>query len=184
MWVPKCYLSPASAVPCGKSTRQVRWPRRGSLIRGADVVFCGAWPLAGSHIKVTVGASSSGKADSTVWCRHVIVTAPVSVLQAGCINFLPPLPDAKRDAIRRIKMGHYAKVICAFDTVFWPKDAPMLHYAAPMAESGRASDHWLWFPSFVNYFAIKGVPVLTGVLVGHHAEQAAALPDDEGGLVA
>lgn len=48
-----------------------------------------------------------------------LVTVSVGVLQAGIIDFVPPLPDWKRDAIAALDMGHMQKVILPFrDDIF------------------------------------------------------------------
>jgi monoamine oxidase len=46
--------------------------------------------------------------------RAVLVTVPVAVLRAGGIEFVPPLPRAKRDAIARLAMGRVVKVLVRF----------------------------------------------------------------------
>jgi len=53
-------------------------------------------------------------------CDRVIMTPSVSVLQSGSIAFTPPLPESKREAIQRIKIGHAVKLIMAFSEPFWP----------------------------------------------------------------
>ncbi|MEM7310598.1 MAG: NAD(P)/FAD-dependent oxidoreductase [Planctomycetota bacterium] len=50
---------------------------------------------------------------------HAIVTVPLGVLKAGRIEFVPPLPAAKRASIDRLDMGDLEKVILRFDTPFW-----------------------------------------------------------------
>lgn len=52
----------------------------------------------------------------------VIVTLPLGVLKADVVEFDPPLPRAKRDAIARLGMGALAKVVLHYDAPFWPKD--------------------------------------------------------------
>jgi hypothetical protein len=39
---------------------------------------------------------------------HVVVTLPLGVLQAGAVEFNPPLPEAKRQAITRLGSGQCA----------------------------------------------------------------------------
>jgi monoamine oxidase len=52
----------------------------------------------------------------------VVCTLPLGVLKAGSVEFTPPLPAAKRDAIARLGMGNLAKVILHFEQPFWPRD--------------------------------------------------------------
>lgn len=55
-------------------------------------------------------------------CEHVVVTVPITILQAGEIAFDPPLPSAKAEAIQRLKMSNALKVVMGFRTPFWPED--------------------------------------------------------------
>ena len=52
----------------------------------------------------------------------VICTLPLGVLKAGGVEFVPPLPPAKQDAIARLGMGNLAKVVLHFEQAFWPRD--------------------------------------------------------------
>lgn len=58
----------------------------------------------------------------------VIVTLPLGVLKSGEVQFIPLLPQSKRDAITRLGMGCLAKVIVWFDHVFWPPDQYVFGY--------------------------------------------------------
>ncbi|WP_374653396.1 flavin monoamine oxidase family protein [Dongia sp.] len=51
-----------------------------------------------------------GTAKGMIFCRAVLVTVSVAVLQAERIKFFPLLPDWKQDALGRIRMGHAEKV--------------------------------------------------------------------------
>jgi monoamine oxidase len=51
-----------------------------------------------------------GTAKGMIFCRAVLVTVSIGVLQAERIKFFPLLPDWKLDAIGRIRMGHAEKV--------------------------------------------------------------------------
>ena len=63
---------------------------------------------------------------STFRARAGVVTLPHGVLAAGTVDFDPPLPAAKRDAIARISTGAAAKVILRFDERFWPRRVAQL----------------------------------------------------------
>jgi len=52
----------------------------------------------------------------------VICTLPLGVLKAGSVEFTPPLPRAKQDAIARLGMGNLTKVVAHFERPFWPRD--------------------------------------------------------------
>jgi monoamine oxidase len=70
------------------------------------------WSARGATVHSAAGALDA---------RHVIVTLPIGVLQAGAVTFDPPLPDPKREAIERLGAGHVDKVVLLFDTPFWPE---------------------------------------------------------------
>src|SRR5205823_2933462 len=50
---------------------------------------------------------------------HAVVTAPLGVLKSGSIRFSPALPRGKTDAIRRIGMGTFEKVVMRFPEPYW-----------------------------------------------------------------
>ena len=51
-----------------------------------------------------------GTAKGMIFCRAVLVTVSVGVLQAERIKFFPLLPEAKLGALSRLRMGHAEKV--------------------------------------------------------------------------
>ena len=61
------------------------------------------------------GAAVSMHADA------VILTLPLGVLKAGAVNFEPPLPQRKQQAIDRLGFGTLNKVLLVFDSPFWEK---------------------------------------------------------------
>lgn len=54
---------------------------------------------------------------------RVLVTAPLGVLKAGDIEFIPSLPDDKLDAIERLGVGLLNRVVLQFDEKFWDDTA-------------------------------------------------------------
>ncbi len=52
---------------------------------------------------------------------HCIITVPLGVLKSGSIDFDPPLPAEKRKAVADVGVGSLTKIICTFDTAFWPR---------------------------------------------------------------
>lgn len=70
-----------------------------------------------------VEVTADGRAER--WDRAV-VTLPLGVLRAGDVEFDPPLPEAKRDAIERLLPGHINKVVLRFDRVHWPPELTFL----------------------------------------------------------
>jgi monoamine oxidase/CRP-like cAMP-binding protein len=64
----------------------------------------------------------------TFECEAAIVTLPLGVLQSGDVAFTPELPDAKRDAIRRLGMGDLTKIVLRYKKPFWPPDQYVFGY--------------------------------------------------------
>ena len=50
---------------------------------------------------------------------YVLVTVPLGVLKAGTITFLPPLPEQKTTAVRKLGMNCVNKFLLTWDTAFW-----------------------------------------------------------------
>ncbi|KAK3250060.1 hypothetical protein CYMTET_40560 [Cymbomonas tetramitiformis] len=104
----------------------------------------------------------------------VVVTVPLGVLKADAIRFDPPLPEAKRAAIRRLGFCAYMKVILEFSDCFWPLEPTFLgcldHPGYGGAPRGRIR-------VFDNLQKLKGVPLLLGTAVGDDAEELRELDD-------
>jgi monoamine oxidase len=91
------------------------------------------WPVARVNWDVLLPASADNKQPpccARVWsdngdsvlARKVIVTASLAVLQNELIDFTPPLPASKRDAISKLVMEPTIKVLLRFRKPFWPAD--------------------------------------------------------------
>jgi monoamine oxidase len=93
---------------------------------------------------------------------HVLVTVPLGVLQAGRVAFNPRLPKAKRDAMRRMRMGVFNKVFLKFDSVFWDPEDELIGYI------GSEDDDW---PEIVNFHKIAGLPLLLAFSAGTAGEK-------------
>lgn len=92
--------------------------------------------------------------------RHVIITVPLGVLQAGCPLFDPPLPAAKQQAIAAIAMGHVSKLLLWFDRRLWGE-------LEILSTDGRVATWW--------DVASAAVPTLMGYTGGPPALALAAL---------
>ena len=89
---------------------------------GRDVPVCLGSPVTRVDYRedgVTVHAA--GRAYEA---GFALVTVSVGVLQAGRIEFAPPLPEWKRQAIARLDMGHMQKVIIPFERDIFRDDLP------------------------------------------------------------
>jgi monoamine oxidase len=98
--------------------------------------------------------------------RAAIITLPLGVLKApidapGAIRFIPELPQAKRDALGKLRMGAVVKVILRFAEPFWEKhgdeDVNFMHDPAQM------------LPTWWTSLAVRS-PVLTAWTGGPTAQ--------------
>ncbi|KAI1460550.1 putative flavin-containing polyamine oxidase [Annulohypoxylon moriforme] len=61
--------------------------------------------------------------------QHAIATFSVGVLQNEVVEFDPPLPRWKREAIEQFQMGTYTKIFLQFNETFWDRDTQFFLYA-------------------------------------------------------
>jgi monoamine oxidase len=101
---------------------------------------------------------------------HVVVTLPLGVLQAGKVKFVPELPAAKGNAIRRLKMGVLNKCYLRFENAFWTEDADWIEMI-PLQPG-----HWV---EWVNFEKAVGKPVLLGFNAAKRGREIESLSDDE-----
>jgi len=144
-------------------------------------------------LREDAGASTGAQvtiecADQQVYhAERVVMTLPLGVLQSNTVTFSPPLPEQKVEAISRLRMGAYKKVILRYAEPFWPADSPFILMArsneSPIrtksfegvalrklldSEDTNRSEH---IPDlgpillFDNYLNLKGLPVLEAVCV-------------------
>jgi len=57
-----------------------------------------------------------------ITCNKVVTSASLGVLKAGLIEFVPPLPEHKLAAIKKIEFENAMKVVMKFSKRFWPKE--------------------------------------------------------------
>ncbi len=103
---------------------------------------------------------------------RVIITLPLGVLQAQAVEFSPPLPADKQQAIAGLGAGKMDKVLLEFDAPFWPEDLGDLITSLP-------SQLW-WAPGAGR----SGAPaVLTAFFGGSGARHFEALGEQTPGRV-
>lgn len=117
----------------------------------------------GGNVKVT---TKDGKLFEA---QKVIVTLPLGVLKSGSVEFVPPLPERKQLAIKRIGFGLLNKVVLRFPSIFWKKDVHFLNCATP--DRSEVS-------MFLNLSEI-GYPILVGFHQGLAALENEKLSDDD-----
>src|SRR5690606_15035356 len=102
---------------------------------------------------------------------HALVTVPLGVLKADAIRFDPPLPARKRDAIARLDMGNFEKVVLRFPRAFW-LDAG--HHTTVYF-----SDTYGEFPIFFDLSRFTGAPDRLCFCGGRFARSIADRGDDD-----
>lgn len=106
--------------------------------------------------------------------RAALVTLPLGVLKpsarsrVAAVQFDPPLPAGKVQALERFGVGLMNKVILTFPRAFWPAQRDVLGW------TGRK--HGV-FPFFANGQKLLGKPVLEALVVGDAARELEPLDD-------
>jgi monoamine oxidase len=101
--------------------------------------------------------------------KYGIFTLPLGVLKAGKVEFLPPLPNQKKEAINHLKMGVLNKVYLKFPEVFWD-DSQMLEYI-----SNNKGEWCEW----ANFQPIINQPILLGFNAANYGSQIEEYSDQE-----
>jgi monoamine oxidase len=140
-----------------------------------------------------ISYSAAGKQGrATVTCEDgesieadkVVFTAPLGVLKEQSIQFDPPLPQWKRDSIRRMGFGLLNKIILVFEKPFWDTDRDMFGLLrAPRQGNGNSQHDYKagrgQFYLFWNCIDTSGLPVLIALMAGESAFEAERTPDAE-----
>ncbi|OWZ17781.1 Oxidase [Phytophthora megakarya] len=116
---------------------------------------------------------------SKVKADRVVVTCSLGFLKSGKLHFHPELPLPKANAISRSQMGQCMKVMVQFPVVFWPKNASFISQISDTSNDDGNKVHRIYFPVIFSYYAVKGVPILEGDLIGDKVKEISALSDDE-----
>lgn len=120
------------------------------------------WPVATidySGEKVVLTSQTGEVAE----VNRVILTVPLTVLQAEDINFIPALPTTKITAISKIGMGAGMKIIMQFIERFW--DEKM----GAVVNDGYVPEWWT---------PLGTTNILTAFIMGENAEFMSAQNDD------
>lgn len=93
----------------------------------------------------------------------VLCTVPLGVLKKGTIEFVPELPQRKRDAIQRLGFGLLNKVAMLFPYNFWGGDIDTFgHLSEDPSMRGE-------FFLFYSYSSVSGGPLLVALVAGDAA---------------
>lgn len=109
--------------------------------------------------------------DNAVFDAHaVILTVPLGVLKKNNIQFNPPLPEFKKNAIQKLGMGLLNITAIKFPYSFWPKESHAVFFADVDSLS---------IPVFFNVHHFTQQPILLGYSGGKRAKKLEALTDVE-----
>lgn len=100
----------------------------------------------------------------------VVVTVPVGVLQSGDIEIEPPLPERHRQALGRLRMNAFEKVVLRFPERFWDEDVYAIRQLGP---AGR------WWHSWYDLTRLDGVPTLLTFAAGPAARAIRGWSDEQ-----
>lgn len=112
----------------------------------------------------------------------VICTCPLGVLKnsvdlnpnedssPNAIKFIPPIPESKAAAIRRLGFGNLNKVVLIFDSIFWDTNNNLFGHVAATGEATRGE--------LFLYWAIYKQPVLMALIAGESAEKMEKVEDE------
>jgi monoamine oxidase len=104
---------------------------------------------------------------STLSASHVLVTIPLSLLtahdsQPGTIEFSPPLPPEKMDALGKLEMGQVIRVVLRFQNRFWEDiSAPNGSDGKTLANMSFLFSDDEFFPTWWTTMPVKS-PLITG----------------------
>jgi monoamine oxidase len=103
------------------------WVARGSDIRLGTIVRRVSWNKGDVKVETSRGLFAA---------QRCILTLPVGVLQAGTVQFDPPLNAEKRDAIAALRLERATKLFLRFNRRHWDADL------AYMAHEGLFARWW------------------------------------------
>jgi len=128
-----------------------------------------------------VTAYSESKGSSYVdHASHMISTLPLGVLQNEAVQIIPPLDNAKLEAIKNLRAGKAVKIYLQFDAPFWlvGSGTLLLSWSKKEVEEGLASGDWkTGIP--IMYEDSNAKDVLIIIAVGAYAEIIETLNDQQ-----
>lgn len=136
----------------------------------------------------TEGATGPARIDledgQSVEADYVVNTIPLGVLKHGGVEFQPPLPSWKTDAIGRLGFGVLNKVILVYKDAFWDKDRDI--FGTLQTPTNRLSLNQKDYVSrrgrFFQWFNVSnttGMPCLLALMAGEAGYDTEVTPNDE-----
>lgn len=137
-----------------------------------------------------VAESSTGPAridlenGQSIQADCVVNTIPLGVLKHGNIEFQPPLPPWKTEAIQRLGFGVLNKVILVYKEAFWDKERDIFGMLQTptnrlsLNQKDYASRRGRFFQWF-NVTNTTGMPCLLALMAGDAGYDTEVTPNDE-----
>lgn len=104
-------------------------------------------------------------------CDKVIVTVSLGVLKKEVIEFVPPLPPEKINAIQSMGYGNLEKIILTFDNVFWGEERLIYYY--------EQQEKHLPFPMILDFTETAGAPTLGLYCAANFANELLQKSDED-----
>jgi len=103
---------------------------------------------------------------TTLTSPRLLVTLPLAVLQAsppqvGAVQFSPPLPETKQEALTKLEMGKVIRVVLRFRHRFWDAISPHGQRSKTLAGASFLFSQDPWFPTWWTTLPAK-FPIITG----------------------
>ncbi|XP_078597199.1 uncharacterized protein LOC144873576 [Branchiostoma floridae x Branchiostoma japonicum] len=117
------------------------------------------------------GVTATTKDGSRYTADYAIVTFSMGVLQDNLVQFVPSLPDWKREAIFRVRMALYTTIYLKFPSKFWDDD----EYIVYVAE--RRGYYTVWQNMEAEGLFPKGTNLLLVTLMDDEARRVEAQSD-------
>lgn len=112
----------------------------------------------GDGVEVTIAGGETFSAD------YALCTFGSGVLNSDSVQFDPPLPDWKKEAIYRLKPVHLTKIFLKFPSDFWDDKEWILHVSLPTPSQN--------YPAFFDLDRSGFFPGSTSLFAGVTGDQA------------
>jgi monoamine oxidase len=154
------------------------------VVEGDEVVFPDGYDAIPEHLARGLDIRLEHEVHTVAWDQHgvvvtsgrgtvgadaAVVTVPVGVLRSPEFTVTPPLPERHRDALGRLRMNAFEKVVLRFPTRFWDEDVYAIRQLGP---AGR------WWHSWYDLTRLDGVPTLLTFAAGPAARAIRGWSDD------
>ncbi|KAG0356405.1 hypothetical protein BGZ54_000736, partial [Gamsiella multidivaricata] len=120
-------------------------------------------------------------------CTIAAITVPLGVLKSQQIDFLPPLPPWKEQAVRHLGFGLLNKLVLVFEKPFWDPASDFFGCVGRGQEESYVNGHDLEsyrssrgkFYMFWSCAAVSGLPVLVALMAGQSAYDCERMPKED-----